>query len=427
MARIKKVSDKSYRIVVFLGRDVDGKEINSSCTYHPQSKSEKAVQKEVNNYARDFERRVLEGEYYEGEKITFRDFASKWDKEWASDHLTQSIRESYNANLRIWAFKHIGHIPVAKIRASHLQSLIQKMKEEGKATKTIKTVFASISSVLKYAYKLEVIKENPVLRCEFPKEDSDNKLHYFTLEQAKTFLNALDDEYSSTYSAHERTLERTGTSWMVKDYEEKHRIGTQWKAFFTLAIYGGFRRGELLALSWEDIDFENKTISVSKAMARVKGGQVLKAPKTKAGNRILTMPPQCFQILKKWKREEYNLCLAMGSEWLGFRGKEFDKNFIFIQMDSGRGMHLDSPRNRFVTIIEMYNAKCEKEEDKLPLIRLHDLRHTSATLLLSENVDIETVSHRLGHSKASVTLDVYGHALETKDAVASEKLETLFA
>jgi integrase len=68
-----------------------------------------------------------------------------------------------------------------------------------------------------------------------------------------------------------------------------------------------------------------------------------------------------------------------------------------------------------------------KEAEKLPSIRLHDLRHTAATLLLSEGVDIETVSHRLGHSKASITLDVYGHALETKDRAAADKLEELFA
>ena len=90
-------------------------------------------------------------------------------------------------------------------------------------------------------------------------------------------------------------------------------------------------------------------------------------------------------------------------------------------------MNLDTPYHKFKEVIALYNAQCEKEEDKLPNIRLHDLRHTSATLLLSENVDIETVSHRLGHSKASVTLDVYGHWLKETDEKASDTLENLFA
>ena len=73
----------------------------------------------------------------------------------------------------------------------------------------------------------------------------------------------------------------------------------------------------------------------------------------------------------------------------------------------------------------MYNKNCEKEENRLPLIRLHDLRHTSATLLLSNDVDIETVSRRLGHSKASVTLDIYGHALPENDRKAANALEKM--
>lgn len=89
-------------------------------------------------------------------------------------------------------------------------------------------------------------------------------------------------------------------------------------------------------------------------------------------------------------------------------------------------MHLSTPTHKFIEILDMYNNSCTREEDKLPRIHLHDLRHTSATLLLSENTDIETVSHRLGHSKASVTLDIYGHALPAKDQQAADVLEAMF-
>ena len=104
----------------------------------------------------------------------------------------------------------------------------------------------------------------------------------------------------------------------------------------------------------------------------------------------------------------------------------FDNNTIFIQIDNGLPVHLSTPGHKFAEIIELYNKKCEKEEDRLPKIRLHDLRHTGATLLLSRNMDIETVSRRLGHSKASVTLDIYGHALPEHDKQASDTLEMMF-
>ena len=92
----------------------------------------------------------------------------------------------------------------------------------------------------------------------------------------------------------------------------------------------------------------------------------------------------------------------------------------------GSRMDIDTPSHKFKKAIEYYNSTCTNEEDKLPLIHLHDLRHTSATLLLANHVDIETVSHRLGHSKPSITLDEYGHWMEETDRTASDTPETLF-
>ena len=100
----------------------------------------------------------------------------------------------------------------------------------------------------------------------------------------------------------------------------------------------------------------------------------------------------------------------------------FDKNTIFIQMDCGLPMDLASPGHKFKEILTHYNDACKKEANKLPMIRLHDLRHTGATLLLGSGVDIETVSRRLGHSKASVPLDIYAHALPENDKKASDSL-----
>ena len=104
----------------------------------------------------------------------------------------------------------------------------------------------------------------------------------------------------------------------------------------------------------------------------------------------------------------------------------FDENTVFIQNKAiGQPLNLSSPGHKFHEIIDLYNATCKKEADKLPHIRLHDLRHTGATLLLGNNTDIETVSKRLGHAKASVTLDIYGHALPENDKTAAKTLEAM--
>ena len=118
----------------------------------------------------------------------------------------------------------------------------------------------------------------------------------------------------------------------------------------------------------------------------------------------------------------------MGSAWNGHRNCDddsFDKNRLFIQAD-GSPVHFSTPGHKFAEIIDMYNASVEDESEKLPKIRLHDLRHTSATLLLSLGTDIETVSRRLGHSKASVTLDIYGHGLPEDERKATDSLQQKF-
>ena len=145
------------------------------------------------------------------------------------------------------------------------------------------------------------------------------------------------------------------------------------------------------------------------------------------------MPDFVIKLLSRLKQEQTALCVKLGTAWKGHRnGKDkdgnkdsFDDNVIFIQ-DDGSPIDLSTPRHKFAEIIDLYNATREKEEDKLPHIRLHDLRHTNATLLLSQDTDIETVSRRLGHSKASITLDIYGHALPENDKKASDALAAVF-
>lgn len=97
-----------------------------------------------------------------------------------------------------------------------------------------------------------------------------------------------------------------------------------------------------------------------------------------------------------------------------------------LTQDTGTQMDISTPNGVMRKIIKRYNDSISDEIDKLPLINVHGLRHTSATLLISQNVDIKTVSNRLGHSETSTTVDIYAHALEKQDAVAAESLSNMF-
>lgn len=431
MASIKQRGN-SYQITVSLKQGADGKYIREYATYTPNATTPKAIKKEVEEYAREFEKRVKNGEYYTGEKMTFRSFMEKWRIEWAEYNLTLRVKEEYCEILERNVLPSIGHLKMSDIRPAHIQKILVDETKKGKAVKTVKYIFTTVNSVMKYAYRMGVIKENPCLRCEVPKRQAendltqDNTLHYFTLKQAQTFISALDMTFEITKPPRKRK-DSSGREYEIKSYVEHRTIHIQYKAFFLLAIYGGFRRGEISALTWNDIDFDNHTVSITKAVSKTRtDGQTIKAPKTKAGKREIILPSVCFEVLKTWYVEQKKLCLKLGTQWTGKRGKEYDDNFIFINLGNGEHFDVDSPSHKFKEIIAYYNGTVEREEDKLPDIRLHDLRHTSATLLLSEGIDIETVAERLGHSRASVTLDIYGHALKTKDEKASNLLENLF-
>ena len=437
MANIKPITRKdgiiSYQITVSLGRDkATGKQIMKYATYIPKEKAQTKIEKEVQAFALDFEQKAKNGELVSGDKVTVNEFVKIWEKNWLPAK-TPSVRENYMDILRLHFLPVIGHMKITAVRATHIDEIIQGGKDAGKAASTIRDWFTVINSVFKYAYKKKYISENPCQRCdERPpvKMKTGKDIRFFNGDQARRFIReALTMEYELKYGQRGRKSKKSG-----KEYTVKRTVPLQWRLYFTMAVYGTFRRGEMVALTWNDIDEKKRTISIDKAAAMTKTEKYIKGPKTDAGIREVTMPEEVFTLLRRWKNEQTALCVKLGTAWKGHRNglKEdgtpdtFDENNIFIQPDNGLQMHLSSPNHKFHEICDMYNATREKEEDKLPRIRLHDLRHTGATLLLGKKADIETVSHRLGHSKASVTLDIYGHALPENDRAAAETLAAMF-
>jgi integrase len=426
MANIRQRGE-TYLIEVYVGKDSKGKKLRKSTTFTPTEKTPAKIRKEVERFAEEYERRIKEGKYFEGEDITFRQVFEIWGEKWAPQHLSIRCEEEYKRKIEKRFMKVLGHKKISRITPFEIQSIVDHMSQEEKLSpKTVKDHFIAFNSVMRYAFKMSIIQENPCLRCELPRIKRDNKLKYFTKDQALTFLRSLDNEYEATFKAHTRTLKKTGETYSVPEYTETYRVSSMWKAYFYLSIYGGFRRGELCALKWKDIDEESKTLSIKRSISKTTHhGQFEKTPKTVAGNRTITLPAKCFDMLREWKTDQTKLCLKLGSQWKGHRGKEFSENYVFINIMNGLAVDVDTPTHKFRELIAWYNNSVKTEEEKLPEIRLHDLRHTSATLLLSEGIDIETVSKRMGHEKASTTLDIYGHALETMDIKASETLEKL--
>lgn len=424
MASITKRGN-AYRIRVSNGRKADGTQIIETTTFTPDpSKTDKQNQKALEVFVIKFEEQVKNGKYLDGEKITFQEFADRYLEEYAAQHLDLNTQSQYRYLLRMHINPAIGYFRLAKIQPRNLNNLYNSLlrerkdgREGGYSLKTIRHVHNVIRTIYTIAIRWNVVLDNPCDRVEPPKATQGKMVKHFTLEQAEAFLNTLNSGATIKKKAHDR-IDDTGKTYHVDTYSEHKDIQTQFKVFFNLALFCGLRRGELIALEWNDFDFEQNTVSISKSTSIIDGQPITKPPKTESSNRLISVPASIMIQVKQYRKEQLEYRMSIGTAWEG-------DNHLFVQWN-GRQMYPSTPYAMFKKIIRWHNEVVIKEEDKLPEIPLHGLRHTSATLLISQNVDIRTVSGRLGHAQTSTTTDIYSHFLQKADEAASDTLENLF-
>lgn len=423
MATIRKKGD-SYEITVSNGYDIRGKQIRKYATYTPdKTKTPKQQKKALEKFAYEFEEAVKNGEILDGKNITLQQFYFKWLKEHAEVSLAPTTVDWYVQMFENKILPYLGHLKLSSIKPLHIQSFCNDLSKPGAmgegqsySASSIKRYHAAINAILNKAVEWELIDTNPAKKVSLPKQKSvSDSVRSFTPQQTINFLNALNEKYSSNYQAHTRTI--NGKTYKVSEYAESRAIPLQFKVLFNIAIYGGLRLGELLALTWEDMDFDNNTISINKSVARVNKKTIVKSTKNQSSNRIITLPKSVMDLIRFYKLEQNKLRLVLGDKWEG-------TGHLFIQWN-GRIMNKSTPYHTLKDIIEKYNATVENKADKLPSIRFHDLRHTSATLLIAAHTDIKTVSARLGHAQTSTTMNIYAHSLKSLDEVASEAIDNL--
>lgn len=425
----KKKKNGSYLITVSCGRDSKDRKVSRSITYRPElftakghPKTQNTIQKEVAAFAADFEKKVLAREYMAGATMTFEEYAHKYLEEYARNK--QAPRTLQNTEAAIKQFvSDFGYLPLEHLTPLFLQEYTNKLfkvpKGNGSGTLsqgTVKRRMAVLSAMLSRAVRWHLLQSNPMFNVEVSQNDDapdTDKIMCFNQEQAEVFLAALDNPLMYRYQRKGSDPESS-----AHEYQAKHTIQLQLKLFFYLAMFTGCRRGELIALQWSDIDFNESTVSITKSTCRVDGKTITKTTKTKGSVRTLAIPSLVVSLAKQWKTAQQRYRLQIGSKWEG-------DNYIFIQWN-GRQMHLDTPYQAFHRIINNYNANRPVTAPELPLIPLHGLRHTSATLLIGQGVNVRTVFGRLGHSSTSTTMNIYAHALKELDKTASDKLESIF-
>ncbi len=420
MATIKE-RNGSYQITVSCGYDIYGKHLRETATFTPDpGLTPRKRQKAVEDFAQEFERKVKNGLAMDGRKITLKEFVDRWLLEYAPQNLEAGTLEKYRAELDGKILPALGHLKLSELRPHTLNAFFVAMTKDGArkdgkpggySKGTITKTRNVLSSVLRTAVEWEIIDHNPLEKVRYQAEDAADKIEFFTPEQATAFLDFLEKPYVIHTKGHKRT-DDTGKEYAVGNYQRTAEVPEQLRVLFQLAIFGGLRKGELLALEWSDIDFQADTVSVTKAVTVVAGQQTTKVPKTKKSRRVVSIPHFLTERLHRLHLERLRYRLSLGDYWQG-------AEWVFIQAN-GKQMSYSTPYSAFQDIIARHNAV---EQMQLPAIPFHGLRHTSATLLIANKQDIRTVSSRLGHAQASTTMNIYAHALQEIDRKAVNTLE----
>ena len=197
---------------------------------------------------------------------------------------------------------------------------------------------------------------------------------------------------------------------MIRFFDCLGKEPLQYKALITLLVYSGMRRGEVCGLQWKDIDFNNKILHIQRTVLYTpKKGIYIDTPKTKGSDRIIKLADIVFTELEQHRKQQAVQRLQLGDRW-------HNDDFVFTQWD-GNPLHPDSLTSWIRKFVRKYD---------LPYANIHSLRHTNATLLIANGVNVATVSKRLGHSSTATTTKTYIHAIRSADEAAAEVLQNLF-
>lgn len=417
MASIKKRGN-SYLITVSNGRDQNYRQILEYKTFTPDpSWSEKRAYKEAQKVALEFEQEVKLGPFYKCGKMLFSEFSEKWFTEYVTVSLALNTQTKYREVLDNHLLPNLGSRKLSALDSFMLQDFLnQYCTQTDYSAGTIQKIQTVLRSIFRRAYCWNIIKENPMTRVQLPRNmKKTDSLKFFTPEQAKRFLSFLSEPYEVVVPKH-YTTNPDGTRHLVAAYARTEALPLQLQVLLKLLIYGGFRKGEVLALTWEDIHFDALEVAINKSAVSHQGQMLTKEPKTKGSVRTVTIPTSVIQDLKHHQE-------AQRAEATRLEGYWQDHNLVFTQAN-GTMMNYSTPYQAFKKVIARYNASQSDEKLHLPSIPLHGLRHTSATIMLANQADIVSVAARLGHTQTSTTLNTYAHAVQSADHTASTILES---
>ena len=387
---IEKRGKNSYRLTVSEGFDLNGNPMIHRKTVH-------GTKKDAEVELAKFVTEVQNGLVIDGKSLKFSEFTEIWKRDYGSKELAPSTYKRYCRMLETRLLPYFGHFYINKIKPTDIMKfydllekdtqLVRKKGNNGSKTKkplsgkTILEHHRLLRAMLHKAVYWQLIVSNPAERVQPPKARKPKRKSY-------------DDEQ---------------TKILLENLEQLSIEDTKYKVAIILTVFTGVRLGELMGLEWQDVDFKNGILSINRSSQYLADmGVFTKVPKTESSIREIAIPEFIISLLEEYKLWYEEQKSIYGELWM-------NSDRLFVQAD-GKPMHPSTISKWFVKYVGQIG---------LPVINFHGLRHTNASLLVAQNIDIAVISARLGHAQISTTLDFYVHPLLSHNRKAGYALENL--
>ena len=356
-------SGRSYQVVVDLGKDaLTGKRKREYRSFPSLA--------EAKRYQAYCQGQLYVNGYVTKSNRTVKTVADEWFASVKASLKPTSAR-GYKVNINNHIVPHIGSVPIQYLRSTAIKVMIASLEKQLSAT-SIKYVLRNLSQILNYAEQQSYIIKNPMENVRIPKSGKP-KFSTYSVEEMVKLINSVK--------------------------------GTNMELPILIESETGLRLGELLGLSWDNINLEKMTITVNKTVSYVEGKIYITSPKTTRSNREIVVSAALIEAIKSYKEKEESTKRPKGYE---------NKNNLLFHKENGKPLTNSSFSSKFASTLK---------KNGLKHIRFHDLRHTHASLLYNKyGLNIKSVSDRLGHSKISTTMDYYVGGTDDIQKAGVEKL-----
>ncbi len=316
------------------------------------------------------------GLVFDARRLTVGEYLGHWLEDSVRDTVRQRTWERYEQLVRVHIKPALGRIKLKALTPAHVRGLYREKLDDGLASRTVQYIHVTLHKALKDAVADGLIPRNVTDAVRAPRAKG-KEINALAPDQARAFLEAAGE------------------------------VGDRFEALYVLAITAGLREGELLGLKWEDLDLDAGTLSVRRTLSEARSGRFFEAPKNGKG-RSIRLTKQAVEALRSHRKRQNEERLRLGTLWE-------DHGLVFPAQ-------VGTPMNAKNLTVRSFKPLLERAG--LPrTVRVHDLRHTCATLLLGKGVHPKIVQELLGHATIAITLDTYSHVLPNMQGEAVSAME----